>query len=530
MSIHKKLGLNLLLGIVFITSVGSRAMTENTLIDTDHGTIQGSSNGVVVSFLGIPYAKPPVGELRWRAPQPLPRWQGVKETMHFAPDCIQKPFDGDAAPLSTRLSEDCLYLNIWAPANQPQEKLPVIVWIYGGGYVNGGSSSAIYRGDRFAESGVILVSINYRIGRFGFFAYPALTTEAGDKEPLGNYGYMDQIAALNWIKNNIRRFGGDENNITLMGESAGGASVLDLMVSPAAQGLFDKAIVMSGGGRGSLLTMRDLTHVYNSLASAETVGVAFAKSMGIENTGNDGLAKLRALPASKIVDGLNMGTMLESQTYAGGPIRDGKIVTGPASQLFTKGKQAKIPLIIGATNSDLGFPTTDHKESLFASFGRDKDRAKAVFDSEGTLTGKALAEIVARERLMIEPARNIARLASATETPVYAYRFSYVADCMRKEWLGAPHASELPYLFRTLPARYGDAVTPRDTVTAEALHAYFVNFAKYGKPTANGYPEWPRYSSATDKIVNFDIDALEIIADPLKQQLDLIAESSTIEE
>ncbi|MBT0727814.1 carboxylesterase family protein [Rosenbergiella australiborealis] len=530
MHTYQKVGLCLLLGTSLSSTAWGSGKVDSPVVPISTGDVQGTEQDGVVAFLGIPYAKPPIGSLRWRAPQPLTAWTGVKKVDSFASDCMQKPFEGDAAPMGTQPSEDCLYLNVWKPAAKSDQKRPVMVWIYGGGYVNGGSSTAIYNGESFAKSGVVMVSFNYRVGRFGFFAHPALTAEAGKDEPLGNYGYMDQIAALKWVKENIHQFGGDDNNITVFGESAGGASVLDLMASPAAQGLFNKAIVMSGGGRGSLLPMRDLSSSHNGLASAETVGIDFAKSMGITDTGAQGLEKLRALPASKIVDGLNMGSMAGSNTYVGGPIRDGKIVINPASQRFAEGKQAKIPLIIGATNADLGFPTTKNKDEIFNSFGAEKEKARAIFDPNGHLSGQELAATIARERMMIEPARNIARLVSATNIPVYAYRFSYVAETMRKEWPGAPHASELPYMFKTLPARFGNNVTQSDFATSNALHDYWVDFAKTGHPTASNLAEWPVYSPTSDKLLDFGDHHIQVVQDPIKAQLDLIAETSSVKE
>ena len=233
------------------------------------------------------------------------KWQGVRDATGYGADCMQVPFPSDAAPLGMKPAEDCLYLNVWRPAHAAGKKLPVLVWIYGGGFVNGGSSPAVYDGSPFARDGVIFVSFNYRLGRFGFFAHPALSAEkpAG---PLGNYAIMDQIAALKWVRRNIAAFGGDADNVTICGESAGGMSVHILMTSPAASGLFQKAIVQSGGGRPNLLRGRPLA---GGPDSAEAIGVAFAKQAGIEGTDAQALQKLRALPADALLNGLNMATM-----------------------------------------------------------------------------------------------------------------------------------------------------------------------------------------------------------------------------
>src|SRR6516225_7634296 len=246
-------------------------------VTIESGKLRGSSTDGVVSFKGIPFAAPPVGQLRWRAPQPVAPWSGVREATSFQSDCMQVPFPSDAAPLGTKPAEDCLYLNVWKPDAATTDKLPVMVWIYGGGFVNGGSSPAVYDGSQFAKKGVVFVSFNYRLGRFGFFAHPALTRENADGL-LGNYGFLDQIAALQWVQKNILAFGGDPGNVTIFGESAGGFSVHMLMGSPLAQGLFHKAIIESGGGRANLGGPRFLsTSLPGGPASAESYGIAFAK-------------------------------------------------------------------------------------------------------------------------------------------------------------------------------------------------------------------------------------------------------------
>ncbi len=295
-------------------------------VKVEGGAVKGAVADGVLSFKGIPFAAPPVGDLRWRPPQPVVPWTGVKEATAYGHDCAQKPFPSDAAPLGTEPSEDCLVVNVWRPAEKTSAALPVMVWIYGGGFVNGGSSPAVYDGSQFAKQGVVLVSFNYRVGRFGFFAHPALSAEHPG-EPLGNYALMDQIAALQWVQKHIAGFGGNPKDVTVFGESAGGMSVHALLTSPAAKGLFHKAIIESGGGRSGLLTMRKLHDDQPNQPSAEAVGVAFAKSNGIEGTDAAALKALRALPADKVVAGLNLMTMGgASGTYVGGPILDGKIM------------------------------------------------------------------------------------------------------------------------------------------------------------------------------------------------------------
>ena len=226
-------------------------------VKLDSGRVKGATAEGVTSFKGIPYAAAPVGPLRWRAPQPVTPWHGVRAATSYGADCAQSPFPGDAAPLGVTPAEDCLYANVWVPAAAPRHRMAVMVWIYGGGFVNGGSSPAVYDGSSFARRGVVLVSFNYRVGRFGFFAHPALSKEHPE-EPHGNYGYLDQIAALRWVKRNAAAFGGDPDNVTVFGESAGGGSVHMLLSSPLAKGLFQKAIIESGGGRTTLTAPRSL--------------------------------------------------------------------------------------------------------------------------------------------------------------------------------------------------------------------------------------------------------------------------------
>jgi para-nitrobenzyl esterase len=226
--------------------VGAQASTRTAPVKTDAGPVTGVIADGVASYKGIPFAAPPVGDLRWKAPQPPKPWTTVLAADHYAADCMQKPFGGDAAPLGTPPAEDCLYLNVWTPAAKNSAPLPVMVWIYGGGFVNGGSSPAVYDGSAFARRGVVFVSMNYRLGRFGFFAHPALTAEAKAQSPgapLGNYGFLDQLAALQWVRRNAAAFGGDPRNVTIFGESAGGGSVNALMISPLARGMFHKAMV-----------------------------------------------------------------------------------------------------------------------------------------------------------------------------------------------------------------------------------------------------------------------------------------------
>ena len=491
-------------------------------VKTDSGSIAGTSNqdASVRMFKGIPFAAPPVGDLRWRPPQPAKDWAGVREATEYAHDCMQNPFPGDAAPLGTPPAEDCLYANVWLPEKAPSGKMAVMVWIYGGGFVNGGSSPAVYDGSQFAKRGVVFVSFNYRLGRFGFFAHPALTREHPD-EPKGNYGYMDQIAALKWVQRNIAAFGGDPGNVTLFGESAGGGSVLTMMTSPMAKGLIHKAIVESGGGRSLLMGARYLDRTApGGPPSAESVGVAFAKNAGITGEDAAALAALRKLSADAVCAGLNMASM-GNPTYAG-PMVDGKVVVEGPDQAYAAGHGMKIPFMIGANSADIGFPRGRTIDELFAPFGADKDKAKAAYDPDGKGNVREVGMKLGADQMMVEPARFAVRTLAAAGKPAYEYRFSYVAESMRKQWAGAPHATEIPFVFDTVAARYGKDLAQSDRDIAQAANAYWVNFAKSGNPNGPGLPQWPAYSAKTDMLMDFSASGPVAKPDPLKDRLDLV--------
>lgn len=434
--------------------IAASAQTTAPIVKVANGQVRGAVADGVASWKGIPFAAPPVGPLRWRAPQPAANWTGVRTATEYSHDCMQQPFGGDAAPLGTTPAEDCLYVNVWKPAGA-KAKLPVVVWIYGGGFVNGGASPPTYSGANMAKQGVMFVSFNYRVGRFGTFALPQLTKQDPDHGLLGNYGFMDQIAALKWVQRNIAAFGGDPANVTIIGESAGGMSVHTLVTTPLAKGLFQKAVVMSGGNAE--------TAGYPTLAEVEHIFSDFAKEHGVSPDDPDAMNKLRALSAEQITDGLSLTQLFQPKpgpkTFSG-PFADGKIVVDQA-KAYDSGNFAHVPMIIGATSADIG----------------------------------------GKKGFMIAGARSASARIAAQGTPVWEYRFSYVADSIGQP--GAQHASDIPFFFDNAAIKYGAKTTPKDVAMGKTISAYIVKFAKTGDPNGAGLPAWPKYDAASDTLMDF---------------------------
>jgi para-nitrobenzyl esterase len=486
------------------------------------GLVRGRTEHGVIAFEGIPFAAPPVGALRWAPPQAVRPWKGVRPALTYAHDCMQIPLPGDLAPGRTVPDENCLYVNVWRPRRASAHNLPVMVWIYGGGFVNGGTSPAVYDGTPFARDGVVLVSFNYRLGNFGFFGFPALTRE-GRGELLGDYTFMDQLAALKWVQRNIRAFGGDPHNVTIFGESAGGISVNTLLITPLAHGLFQRAIIESGGGR-AIFPERPLT---GSPRSADAMGVRLARHFGIDGEGLHALGQLRALPASTLVDGLNMATMTKSATYVGGPIQYDHLYMGDPIEVYARQPQIgnRVPVMIGDNSADIGFFPAKSVKALFARFGPKAAAARAAFDPTGRLSVQEVSLRIGGTLWMLEPARAIARMLSARGQPVYEYRFSYVATSLRGTPFGKPgamHATEIPFVFDTVKAHYGSKTSQADETMAREMHAYWVAFAKFGRPDPAGLPPWPQYHARTDRLMNFTAHHGPVAeADPWKTRLDL---------
>ena len=416
----------------------------------------------------------------------------MRDASTVGPVCLQlyNPKDNGVGPLPA--SEDCLTLNVWTPAKAPAKvngRLPVMVWIHGGGFVNGSGTAALYDGAALARQGVVVVTLNYRLGRFGFFAHPALTAES-PSGPIANYALMDQIAALRWVQTNIAAFGGDPKQVTIFGESAGGIAVNTLMISPAARGLFTKAIVESGAGRSFYPRLARLNT--SGTPSAEDRGLAFLKSIGVEAKD---VATLRAIPADKIA------AAPDPSVFDGfGPIVDGRIVPMSVPDAFAQALEAPVPYIAGSNSLEFPIPAAQLSGALTGLLqlapAAQGELAKAYPDRT-TFEAHVLSDII-----FGEPARSLAALHAANGRPTFLYRFSALSPSMRGKLLGAPHASEREYVFETL----GSSPWPTggdDAKIAAAMSGYWTTFAKRGDPNGGGRVKWPAYREGSDELLNF---------------------------
>ncbi|MFG0250597.1 MAG: carboxylesterase/lipase family protein [Phycisphaeraceae bacterium JB051] len=457
-------------------------------------------------FKGIPYAAPPVGDLRWREPQPVRAWNTPRDCTSFAsrcpqPDVAGRPWLGEAGPMD----EDCLYLNVWAPANI-DKPLPVMVWIHGGGFTIGASSLRFYDGQNFAQQGVVLVSINYRLGPFGFFGHPALTVES-EHHFSGNYGLLDQIAALQWIQNNIANFGGDPNCVTIFGESAGSVAVTCLMVSPLSKGLFHRAIAQSGTG-ASLHQHLDQSTAHNT--SLHETGMTIAKKLGIQDENANALAALRDVSAEQLLKVSN--PQLISQGLKGtkfGPVIDGYVLTGNPGALFAEGKQHAVPLMIGANAQDgilhaSALPikrVRGYEWIIKRRFGKDATALLKLFPAQTNEDVRGALLDLTTVSAFVAPARRLAIGMQNVNTPAYLYHFSRVSPGAKRSGVGAAHGAEIPYLFNTF--KNTTTYDTTDHQLANVMRKYWVNFATNGNPNANGLTNWPAYTVDTDQHMNF---------------------------
>jgi para-nitrobenzyl esterase len=477
-------------------------------VRVEQGLLSGSAgkNPEVRVYRGIPFAAPPVGDLRWKAPQPPASWQGVREAKEFSNACWQTQYPAASiyqAKLPP-LSEDCLYLNVWTAAKSPKDRLPVMVWIHGGGFTRGNGTSDAYDGENFAGKGVVLVTINYRLGIFGFFAHPALTAESSHHAS-GNYALLDQIAALEWVKKNIEAFGGDPHRVTIFGESAGSWAVNALMASPLAKGLFARAIGESGGSFSPMKT----------LADAEKSGETFAASLGA--TGNV-LQTLRGKSAEELLKASDAPVVR--------PVVDGWVLPQDVATIFAQGKQNDVPVIVGF-NADEGTSLAPQGASVTAAvftsgtrqrYGNLSDEFLKAYPANSNEEAVSSFYSAYRDQTFGWEMRTWARMATATgHYPAYLYYFSHRPPGPQSSRLRAFHASEIPYVFGNFfwPFPWDDA----DRKLSAIVSSYWVNFAKTGDPNGDGLAKWPAYNPRADQALEFG-DSVSVRAGVNKAGLD----------
>jgi para-nitrobenzyl esterase len=446
---------------------------------TEQGLVQGVSEGGLTIYKGIPFAAPPVGDLRWRAPQPAAKWDGVRQATEFAPMAVQ----GDKG------AEDCLYLNIWTPAKSATERLPVMVYIYGGGFGGGSASDAWTSGERLAAKGVVAVNIAYRVGPLGFLAHPELSAESPEHVS-GNYGILDQIAALQWVQKNIAAFGGDPNKVTIFGESAGAISVSILCASPLAKRLFAGAISQSGGSFGPPRPTTYPGENMKRLPDAERDGEAYAKGATI--------AELRKLPPDKLPGG------------RGWPIIDGWAIPDDQHKLYEAGKYNDVPVLVGY-NSDEGasfWPPKTPEEyiaNVHKRYGKFADALIKAYPVGADSVPKTARDL-ARDAGFGWHTWSWARLQSRTgKSKVFYYYFDQHPDYPKgspKAGHGSPHAQDVSYVFQHLDPNNPDT-TKSDLAISGAMSTYWTNFAKHGDPNGKGLPAWPAFSESTPRVMHF---------------------------
>ncbi len=484
------------------------AASEQDQVKIAGGVIEGTSvpEGVRV-FKGIPFAEPPVGDLRWKPPQAVKPWEGVKKTQSFGPAPMQNAFVATMLGVPPNFSEDCLYLNVWTPAKAENEHLPVMVWIYGGAFVVGGTSQAVYDGGSLAQKGVAVVSVAYRLGPFGFLAHPDLSSE-GDGHS-GNYGLMDQIAGLQWVRDNIAAFGGDPKCVTIFGESAGGISVSMLAASPKAKGLFQRAISESGGSFAPSKAANEGGELVVALPVAEKQGQQFLSRLGANN-----LAEARRLAAADVLKGSEKWQL----------ISDGAVLMHDSYELYEAGRFNDTPVLIG-TNSDEGAMFARHdatsdnfSELVRAQFGKYSDDILAVYPHATQPEAYKATKDLFRDSAFAWHTWTWAKLQSEKgQGKVYVYYFDQHPP---ENPDGANHAAELPFVFGKFVVPFRGA-RDGEHALSETMQAYWVNFARAGDPNGNGLPEWPSFTATAQNVMRLDAEP-QVQSTPNRQQLDVL--------
>ena len=482
--------------LVIASSLGAQTPKP---VRTQAGLVQGTDENGVAGYLGVPFATPPTGERRWRAPEPVAPWTGTRQADKFAPGCTQSPLINRALGLEpVPTSEDCLYLNIWTPAKSPRERLAVMVWIYGGGFTSGATSIPMYNGANLARKGVVLVSVAYRLGQLGFLAHPELSAENHGHS--GNYGLLDQIAGLQWVRRNIAAFGGDPNRVTIFGESAGGIAVSMLAASPLAKGLFEGAISESGGSFAPARLANEGGENVPPLAVAERSGVAFLSKLGASS-----IADARKKSADDILKSTVPGM---GGTW---PNFDGYVLPGDQYTLYEAGHYNDTPILVG-TNADEGAlfvpaaTAAAYQATVRAGYGDYADKILAAYPAGSDAEALRSSRDLFRDSAFAWHTWSWARLQSKSgKGKIYVYYFShrpqYPDAPQFKNW-GAAHGSEIAFVFGNFTAAM--PATDADKPVSDELSSYWVNFAKTGDPNASGRPVWPVFTDANQQVMNLN--------------------------
>ena len=471
-------------------------------VNTGSGALEGtkSADGTVKVFKGIPYAAPPVGDLRWKAPQPMPAWQGVRKATEFGARCMQGNIYGDMNFRDSGPSEDCLYLNVWTPAKFANAKLPVMVWIYGGGFAAGSTSEPRQDGEMLAKKGVVVVSMNYRLGVFGFFTNSELAKESG-RDAAGNYGLLDQVAALQWVQKNIAAFGGDPHKVTIFGESAGSFSVSALMASPLARDLFELAIGESGAFLGTGLATK-------TLAEAEAEDAKFAESLGATS-----IEALRAKPAAEL-----LAAAMKSGVIRFWPVVDGYFFPEDPHAIYASGQQAHVPLLAGWNRDEGNFhaffekdePTVKNFiERAHVVFRDDADEFLKLYPAATEAEAIRSAQDISGDQFIgFGTWKWIEMQGTTGKATVYRYEFDDAPPQPAGEPThGAYHSAEIEFVFEALPSKKLPW-RPGDEKLSDLMSSYWTNFAKTGDPNGPRLPVWPEYSEATRfEVMHLDFDS-----------------------
>lgn len=458
--------------------------------------VQGSLEDGLAVYRGIPFAAPPVGALRWRPPQPVLPWKGVRAASAYGRACMQSnPAIANLPPPS----EDCLFLNVWTPATQGNDHLPVMVWIHGGGFVAGTPAEQLYHGEWLAKKDVVVVSVSYRLGVFGFLSLPSLSSE-NQRHVSGNYGLLDVIAALKWVQTNIAAFGGDPGRVTLFGESAGAIAVSQLCASPLARGLFRAAISESGGSFGPVRPGGGPGENMQPLRTAEQDGLAWAKSLGASD-----LKKLRALPADKLL------SAAQRQRGISWPVVDGWVIPDDQFTLYQAGRYSDVPVLMGYNSDEgatFGAPSSQsaYLQSVYQRYGRFADKLLLAYPGGESPSAKKTARDLTRDTAFGWQTWTWARLQTRTgKSRVFLYYFDehpdYPADSPHAGF-GTPHSEELPYVFHQLREHNRPAPTSKDEALSEMLRTYWTNFAKTGDPNGPHLPSWPSFSDSSPQMLH----------------------------